>query len=140
MNVKAIVESVVKKYGTRSPYELASLMDIWIYKSELGDIRGYYIKAYRVKQIFLNYNLDRREQEYVLSHEIGHAVMHPDSNTPFLRKNTYLSINKLELQANKFAVELLIPDSLLLEYWQYSAEQIARLTGYAQELIDLKLK
>lgn len=140
MDVKAIVESVVEKYGTRSPYELASSMNIRIYKSELGDIRGYYIKAYRVKQIFLNYNLDRREQEYVLSHEIGHAVMHPDSNTPFLRKNTYLSINKLELQANKFAVELLIPDSLLLEYWQYSAEQIARLTGYAQELIDLRLK
>lgn len=140
MNVKAIVESVVKKYGTRSPYEFASLMNIQIYESELGDIRGYYIKAYRIKQIFLNCNLDRREQEYVLSHEIEHAVIHPDSNNPFLRSNTYLSVNRLEVQANKFAVELLIPDSLLLEYWHFSTEQIARLTGYREELIELRLK
>lgn len=140
MDVKAIVESVVEKYGTRSPYELASLMNIQLYKSELGDIRGYYIKMFRIKQIYLNCNLERRELEYVLSHEIGHAVMHPDSNTPFLRDSTYLSVDKLEVQANKFAVELLIPDSLLLEYWQYSVEQMARLTGYSQKLIELRLK
>lgn len=140
MDVKAIVESVVEKYGTRSPYELASLMNIQLYKSELGDIRGYYIKAYRVKQIYLNCNLESHEKEYVLSHEIGHAIMHPDSNNPFLRGNTYLSVNRLEVQANKFAVELLIPDSLLLEYWHFSTEQIARLTGYREELIELRLK
>lgn len=140
MDVKAIVESVVKRYGTRSPHELANLMKIQLHKSELGDIRGYYIKMFRIKQIYLNCNLERREIEYVLAHEIGHAVMHPDSNTPFLRGNTYLSVNKMEIQADKFAIELLVPNSLVLEYCQYSVEQIARLTGYAEELIELRLK
>lgn len=140
MDVKAIVALVVEKYRTRSPYELASLMNIQVHESELGKIRGYYIKAYRVKQIYLNCDLNRHDKEYVLSHEIGHATMHPDINTPFLQKNTYLSVSRLEIQANKFAAELLIPDSLLLEYWQYSVEQIARLTGYREELIRLRLK
>lgn len=140
MDVKAIVDSIVKKYGTRLPYELASLMNVHISEAELGKIRGYYLKANRVKQIYLNCDLNKQDKEYVLSHELGHATMHPDVNTPFLQKNTYLSVNRLEIQANKFAVELLIPDSVLLEYWQCSAEQIARLTGYRQELIELRLK
>lgn len=140
MDVKAIVESVTKKYGTRSPHELASLMNIQLHQSELGDIRGYYIKMFRIKQIYLNCNLERHESEYVLAREIGHAVMHPDSNTPFLRESTYLSVSRLEIQADKFAIELLVPNTLILEYWQYSVEQIARLTGYAEELIELRLK
>lgn len=140
MDVRSVVGMVVKKYGTRSPYELSDLMGIQVHRCELGDIRGYYIKAYRIKQIYLNCNMERHEEEYVLSHELGHSVMHPDSNTPFLRKNTYFSVNKLEVQANKFAVELLIPDIFLLEHWQYTTDQIARITGYSRELIGLRLK
>ena len=38
------------------------------------------------------------------------------------------------------AMELLLPDNILIEYQEYTTEQIARITGYGEELIRLRLK
>ena len=47
-------------------------------------------------------------QRTVCAHELGHAVLHTHANTPFLRKNTFFSVDKLEIEANTFAALLLI--------------------------------
>lgn len=140
MDVRNIVERTVQKYQTRSPYELADCLDIKISKCELGSIRGYYLKKYRIKQIVLNCDLDNVDEEFVLAHEIGHSILHPDCNTPFLLENTYISKNKYECEANKFAVELLIPDEIFHDNPEYTLEQLSRLTGYNEKLIVLRLQ
>lgn len=140
MDIRIIVESTIKKYQTRSPYELADAMDIHIARCELGKLRGYYFRKFRVKQIMLNCELDRNEEAFVLAHEIGHSILHPNVNTLFLQNKTFLSKSKYEQEANKFAVELLIPNEIILENWQYTTGQLARLTGYSEELIKLRLK
>ena len=69
--------------------------------------------------------------------------MHPKANTPFLLANTYQSVDRLEIEANKFAVEFLITDETLYEYFkyqEYTIEQVARVLGYQKELIELRLK
>ena len=63
-----------------------------------------------------NTDLSESEQRFSCAHELGHALLHPDANTPFLTKYTYLSVDKYEIEANKFALKLLIPDELLFEY------------------------
>lgn len=140
MDVKSIVESTISKYKTRSPHELANAMGIHIIRCDLGELRGYYFKKFRVKQIILNSNLSKKDEEFVLAHEIGHSILHPNVNTLFLQNKTFLSKSKYEQEANKFAVELLIPNEIILENWQYTAEQLARLTGYSEELIKLRIK
>lgn len=140
MDVKGIVERTVRKYGTRSPYELADLMDIKITRCELGKIKGFYLYKYRIKQIALNCDLSPHEERFVLSHEIGHSIMHPRTNTTFLCDYTFLSTNKLEIQANKFAIELLIPNEVILENWKLTTSRLARLTGYSEALIQLRLQ
>lgn len=140
MNVKEIVNKTVEKYHSRCPYELSKLLDITIVRCELGEIRGYYCKIYRIKQIFLNCNLTRDKERFVLAHEIGHSILHPSANTPFLKENSFLSVDKLEIEANRFAIELLLSDDLLLEYSNYSIEQLARIFGYNEKLIELRLK
>ena len=140
MSVRDIVDSVVKKYKTRSPYELADLLRIKISRCELGSIHGYYLNKYRIKQIVLNCDLNSCEEKWVLAHEIGHAIMHQDVNTPFLKANTLLSTNKYEIEANKFAAELLISDDQLEEYKYCSLEQISRILGYHEKLIRLRFQ
>lgn len=140
MDIREIVESTVKKYNTRSPYELADYLDINIIRCELGTIRGYYFKKYRIKQILLNCNLEYNMEKFVLAHEVGHSIMHPDINTNFWNECTSLPTKRLEMEANKFAVELLIPNEFILENWQYTTSQLARITGYSEELIKLRLK
>ncbi|MDD5934999.1 MAG: ImmA/IrrE family metallo-endopeptidase [Clostridiales bacterium] len=138
-NIKCIVEKLRKKYGTTSPYELCDLMGIRISRCELGTIRGYYHHAYRIKQIFLNCNLSKHEELLVLSHELGHAVMHPNSNTPFFKGNTLMSVDKMEIQANTFAMYILISDDDLIEYKECSLEQLSRIYGYDERLIRLRI-
>lgn len=139
-NIKEMVEKVKHKYRTNSPYEIAILSGTQIYRSELGQIHGFYYNAYRVKQIYLNCNLTKHEEKFVLSHELGHSFCHPNANTPFLKANTYLSVDKLELEANRFAMHLLISDSDLLEYREFSIPQLSRLFGYHEKLIHLRLQ
>ena len=52
---------------------------------------------------------------------------------------THLKKAEYETEADTFAIELLLPDTFS-EYLSagYTSEQISRITGYAQRLIDLK--
>lgn len=138
MSVKDIVGSTVRKYKTRDPYELSDLLHIQISRCELGTIRGYYLDKYRIKQIILNCNLNYADEKFVLSHELGHAIMHPGVNTPFLKENTYLSTNKYENEANTFAAELLIPDAIILENPGMTKSQLAKLIGYDEKIMNFK--
>ena len=138
MNVHSIVERTIKKYKTRSPYELADLMGISISRCELGTIRGYYSKKFRIKQIVLNCNLSENDERFVLAHELGHAIMHENLNTPFLTEKTMLSKNKYEREANTFAIELLVPDTEIAENPDLTIGQLARLTGYSEDLLKCK--
>lgn len=135
------VNYVIKKYGTRDPFRIAKEKDILILYEDLGSIQGYYNKQFRTKQIHINRNIPDHLQTFTAAHELGHALLHPNESTPFLKNCTLQVVDKLEIEANKFAVELLIPDSAIQEYTDqsFTIEQIARIYGYAVELIKLKL-
>lgn len=141
LNIKTKVNDLIQKYDTNNPFDIAKHMNILVVFENLGSVNGYYNKQLRMKQIHINHNLPNHMQIFTASHELGHAILHPNENTPFLRNFTFLSVDRLETEANKFAVELLIPDDELNEYIQmsYSIEQIARIYGYSKELIKLKL-
>lgn len=96
-----------------------------------------------MKQIHINQNLNEKEAEFTCAHELGHAILHPNASTPFLRSKTFISVDKLEIEANNFAVNLLIPDDTIVEIVEnrdYTIGQMARLLGYSQELIKLRMK
>lgn len=142
MDVKAVVEQIVNKYGTRSPYELADLMGINVIRQNLGTVNGYFMELCGIKQIAINTNLDEYKEKYVLAHEIGHNVLHTGLNEMFVRYNTNLSTGKIERQADKFAMYLLIPDDIIAEAktYSYTIEQASKLTGYPERLIKLRLQ
>lgn len=140
-NIIKKINQITTKYKTYSPYELAERMGIIQQRHDLGSILGYYYKAYRIQHIVLNTSLDDRMEKYVYAHELGHAILHPNANTPFLRENTFLSINKMEKEANLFSMYLLIPSDTLNELLnlQYSPETISSIYGYPQELVYLRI-
>ena len=71
--------------------------------------------------------------------ELGHALLHRKENCYFIRNKTLLLNSKKEIEANRFATELLVPDSLLEEYREFTIEQISRMTGYHKRLIELRI-
>lgn len=140
LNIKNTILHLTKKYNTSNPFELANALKIAVFYEELGTINGYYNNPLRMKQIHINSSLNEHDAKYTCAHELGHAIMHPNASTPFLRSKTLLSVDKLEIEANTFAVNLLIPDEIITENRNYTTEQLSRLLGYNQELINLRLK
>lgn len=142
MDIKREVQYLKRYYKTNNPFDIIKSKNILLLYEELGCIRGYYNLILRQKQIHINCNLTESQKQFTAAHELGHAVMHPKSCTPFLLENTYQSVDKLEIQANKFSVEFLIEDRELDEAIKqgYSIEQLSRLWGYHKELIELRLK
>ena len=143
MDIRKEVAYLKRYYKTDDPFDVIWAKNILLLYEELGLINGYYNFVLRQKQIHINCNLKGTQRIFTATHELGHAVMHPKANTPFLLANTCQSVDKLEIEANKFAVEFLIADNILyeyLKYQEYTIEQVARLLGYQKELIELRLK
>ncbi len=132
-----MVESIVEKYGTRNPIKIANDMGIQIIYEPLGMINGYFTTMCRHRQIHINSELDERRMFFTAAHELGHAILPPHENTPFL-KSTLLSVNKLEREANLFAVKLMISDDDLEIYNENTIQQLSCIYGLPAELIELR--
>lgn len=140
MDIKDTVKRLCRKYKTRSPYELVQSLGIILqYGEKMDNVRGFYLYANRIKLICLGNNLPYHIERFVLSHEIGHAVMHRKSSAPFLQ-STFFSIDKLEIEANKFAAELVISDETIMEHPDYTINQWAMFYGLPEEIIQLRFK
>lgn len=137
---KVTPKQLISKYKTNNPQEIAQELGIIILFEPLGEINGYYNTAFRQKLIHININLPKYKQQFTIAHELGHALLHPKANTPFLREKTLFSINKLEIEANKFAVDLLITDEAIAEVKHLTLDQMANYFGINKNLIKLRLK
>lgn len=138
--IKSKVNQLVKKYSTSDPFKIASLMGIFIKYEPLGTALGYYNKNFRVPIIHINQDANKETQNFICAHELGHAVQHPDTSTSFLKKKTLFSTDKLEIEANTFAVELLLPDDLFLNYdSNFTIHEVIKEKGIPEELLYLKI-
>ncbi|RTE05514.1 ImmA/IrrE family metallo-endopeptidase [Paenibacillus whitsoniae] len=136
MAIKQLVSQLIRKYGTNNPFTIAAEKNILILFEPLGEMMGYFNTYKRIPMIHINSGLDEVDQRFTCAHELGHAVLHPKVNTPFLRRHTLQSIEKIEKEANTLAVELLIPDESLLT--GVSIYDAARLCGVPEEVAHLK--
>jgi len=137
MWIKDKANQLKERYKTDCPYQLAEHLKIHIMQHDLHhEINGYYKYDRRNQYIVINDNLDEPMQRVVCAHELAHAVLHKNVNTPFMRRNTFLSVDKIEREANRFAAELLIPDENIYEL--NNIHHIASLHNVPVELVRLK--
>lgn len=138
MNIKRIAEKLMRKYDTNNPFKIADELGIIVKYDDLGNTWGYFITYKRIKIIHINKNIEEWLQRYTCAHELGHSILHKGVPTPFLKKHTLFSIEKIERQANTFAVELLMPDEIISKYDGYTIHNIADIVGIPNGLEVLK--
>lgn len=137
-DIKRIVEELVEKYQTRNPFELADKMGIILREDPLGVLKGYYIVYSGIKCICVNSDIDNvSEKKYIISHEIGHSVMHDQERFMFY-PSTLFSLDKTEVEANRFATELLVPDNVIIQNPVMTKAQIASILGYDEKIMEFK--
>ena len=140
MNIKAMVNKLVRKYKTRDPFEMIKGMNVILVSYPLTGVRGFYQYFQRNNIIYIDESLSYSDKLFVLSHEIGHMILHKKSNAIFMDTRTQFNTSKPETEANKFAMELLISDDSISEYMYCTIEQMSRIYGYHPKLIELRLR
>lgn len=140
MDIKKIVNSLVKKHKTRNPFEIIKGLNVILVPVPLEGVRGFYQYFQRNNIIYIDDSLPEHEQILVCAHELGHMLLHKKANALFMDTYTGFNTTKYEKEADLFAMELLVPDETFLEYQEYTTEQIALALGYTEKLIKLRLK
>lgn len=140
MDIKKNVNKLVRKYKTRNPFEMIKGMNVILVFYPLQGVRGFYQYFQRNNIIYISEELSDNEKFFVLAHELGHMVLHKKSNAIFMDTRTQFNTTKYEIEANKFAMELLIEDSVLEKNRELTTEQLSRMLGYNEKLIELRLK
>ena len=140
MDIKKLADSLVRKYNTRNPFEIISNLNAIVIFYPLHGVKGFYQYFQRNNLIYIDEALDDVEKNFVCAHELGHMLLHKKTNAIFMDSRTQLNTTKYEIEADRFAVDLLIPDETILENGQMTTEQLGRMLGYSKDLIELRLK
>lgn len=141
MWIKKIVEDLMDKHETNNPFEIASAENIHVFEWNLNkEVLGFYKYIRRNQFIYINSNISEDEKLFTCAHELGHSQLHDKVNTPFLKRYTLMSVDKIEQEANRFAVELLLPDQAIYEHTdeQLVLHEIAESYGVPKEVSCLK--
>lgn len=107
-DIRDIVIGLFETYGTYDPFELCKCLGIHVLMSDLGDeiMAVFQRTPCGCEIIHINSRLDEVEGTYYCSHELGHAIMHPEKNLRTFIENKLQVKNKYEIEADKFATEL----------------------------------
>lgn len=140
MDIKKKADELVCRFRTRNPFEIVQGLNVILVFVPLTDTRAFYQYFQRNNIIYIDENLSYHEQAFECAHEMGHMLLHKKTNTIFMDTRTGFNTNRFEIEADTFAMDLLVGDDTLIEYQEYNEEQLSRILGYEQRLIELRLK
>lgn len=112
MEQKRTAMSLVRKFGTRDPFRIAEALGITVVRVPLSGIRGFYHYMKRCKLIYIDTDLSEADARFVCAHELGHVLLHRGYNRIFMDTHTYFAVNKFEVEANRFAVDLCLTTTI----------------------------
>lgn len=140
MDILAKANSLVRKYGTRNPFEIIKSLNVIVVFYPLKGVNGFYQYFQRNNIIYIDERLSENEKMFVCAHELGHMLLHKKSNAIFMDSRTQLNTSKYELEADRFAMDLLVSNDIFEGHLDFTVSQFSHLLGYNKKLIELRIK
>lgn len=140
MDIYAKANRLARKHGTRNPFEIIKSLNAIVVFYPLEGVNGFYQYFQRNNIIYIDERLSDIEKMFVCAHELGHMLLHKKSNAIFMDTRTQLNTSRYEMEANLFAMDLLVPNEVFEEHLDFTVSQFSRLLGYDKNLIELRLK
>ena len=133
--IDEVLTGMVESVGSNNVYEILDHLNIYHFQvdkdSEL--LQGNQAIYNRIGDFeCIYYSDDIPNKEYVLAHELGHAILHIEESQMFY--NPLLNKGKLEKEANYFAVKLLY-SNLEIEDGIETYQQLANKLGIKEDFI-----
>lgn len=140
-DAKQKAQSLISRYATNNPFEIADALDYLVLFVPLCGIRGFHQYIKRNHIIYIDNSLNEEEQRWVCAHELGHIFLHPHLNKMFMANHTYSVQSKYESEADRFAVCLCYPPEYLkAEFENCSICQISEALCLPTKLIEYSMK
>lgn len=140
MDIALKANKLARKYGTRNPFEIIKSLNVIVVFYPLEGVNGFYQYFQRNNIIYIDEHLSEAEKMFVCAHELGHMLLHKKSNAIFMDSRTQLNTSKYELEADRFAMNLLVANEVFERHLDFTTSQFSRLLGYSKKLIELRLK
>lgn len=142
------VMRIKKRYMETDPYRLCDSMGLILLHEPMGTYegacKGFFLMQSRKKSITINSDLPEELQRIILSHEIGHAVLHNSSTgvKAFHDFALFDEASLYEYEANIFAAEYLMDDTDVLGLLNedMSFFEAASTLNVPAELLDFKFR
>lgn len=142
------VRKIQRKYAETDPVKLCRQMNIILLYQPMGlfagACKGFYFQQSRKQAIVINSDLDEQFQRVILSHELGHAVLHRNvaGVKSFHDFTLFNDASFYEYEANIFAAEFLLADQEVLSLLRdgMTIFTAAGTLGVPAELLDFKLR
>lgn len=136
---------LVRRFGTRDPFAIADALGIQVRRrTDLTRQKGFFALVMNIGFIFINASLSDEMQRIVCAHELGHALLHRDllrDRLVFLEWELFDIKDSTEFEANRFAAELLIDESEMLDCFRngFDAVQTSQALGININLLMIRL-
>lgn len=142
--INSEVKKLIKKYKTSDPFVLIDALGINLFfKTDLGELKGFYYVSHRERYIVINSDLHEREQQLVAAHELGHDRLHRHlaKVSPLRDFMLYDMTSHAEYEANMFASELLIEDEEIEDCISEEMDFffMCKTLGFRPEIVTFKL-
>ena len=128
-NIHSFIEDILKKNNVGEPpikvEEIATALNIIVVRrpyTAKNNLAAMLVRDAGKVIIALNSNNDKKRQRFSIAHEIGHYLLHPGENL-FVDRDFTVNFRDAkasqgkhiqEIEANRFASILLIPDRFLM--------------------------
>lgn len=139
MKLKRQADRLIRKYGTRNPFKIAKELGYIVLHVPLTGIRGFHQYVKRCHIIYIDSALSRRDAAFVCAHELGHALLHKNCNRIFMDTHTHLITSRYEVEADRFAVNLLFGDDELCGFLAHPVQVAADCMGVSIGLAEYRL-
>lgn len=139
------VEDLKRKYIESDPKRLCECLDILVLYIDCDkSFKGMYTYIDRIPSITVNSNLCGQEQCVIIAHELGHRILHTKemSLAGYHSSGQFDYSGVFEREANLFAAELLLDDTMVCEMIQcgQSTCDIAKTLNVPSEIVHFKLE
>lgn len=111
-----LVKEIIKNHKTNNPFVIAFDLGITLSYEPLGNVRGYYAQIADQKQIHVNEGVIWYDRKFIVAHLLYHAIKNDDEKIVIWKRRKEMKYSKHERNGNKFAIELLLGTTELLEY------------------------
>lgn len=140
MDIKSCAEKLVRRCGTRNPFQIADELGYVVIYTPLVGVRGFYQYLKRCRIIYIDSDLNDMSARFVCAHELGHSKLHQGNNRIFMDSRTFMVTSRFETEANRFAVDLLYSDDELQPYVNRGFDRAAEYMGVSYDLAEYRMR